>query len=105
MTDQTEAPQERDPIFAAIERHKAGLCAYEAKAAELAAAGILAGPELDELAAAMTEPSKAIEALLATSPTTKAGAHAALEYFIALGWDECLAPLAETLRKSQIFSN
>ena len=35
MTDQTEAPQGRDPIFAAIERHKAARRAYENKAAEL----------------------------------------------------------------------
>jgi hypothetical protein len=105
MTDQTEAPQERDPIFAAIERHKAGLRAHEAKTAELAATGLLAGPELDQLAAAMTEQSKAVEALLATTPTTKAGAYAALEYLIVLGWDENLEVFAETLRNSQIFSN
>ena len=53
----------------------------------------------------MTAPSDAIEALLATSPTTKAGAHAALEYFVTQGSDECLTVFAKTLRKSQIFSN
>lgn len=64
MTDQTEAPKERDSIFAAIGHHGAARRAYENKAAAMAAPGLLAGPELDELAVAMTEPSNAIDALL-----------------------------------------
>jgi len=56
-----------------------------------------------EAASAASE--SALEALLATPPTTKAGFHAAFAYIIGLGWDECLPPFAETLRKSQIFAS
>jgi hypothetical protein len=76
-----------DPIYAAIERHRTALKASEAE------------PSQDLLDAQ----GDGMRDLLATAPTTRAGVFAAFEYFVGLGWDECLAPFAEKLRASKVF--
>jgi hypothetical protein len=76
-----------DPIYAAIERHRTALKASEAEPSQ----------------ALSDAQGDALRDLLATAPTTRAGAFAAFEYFVGLGWDECLAPFAERLRASKVF--
>jgi hypothetical protein len=76
-----------DPIYAAIERHKTALKASEA----------------EPIQALLDAQGDALRDLLATAPTTRAGVFAAFEYFVGLGWDECLAPFAERLRASKVF--
>jgi hypothetical protein len=76
-----------DPIYAAIERHRTALKASEGEPSQ----------------ALLDAQSDALRDLLATAPTTKAGALAALEYFVGIGLDECLAPFAEKLRASKVF--
>ncbi len=107
---QAEA-QGRDPIFAAIERHKETeirFCAACKLTDEVAAEeeGRVVTPANEaEYEAASAASESALAALLATPPATKDGFHAAFEYIIGLGWDECLSPFAETLRKSKIFAS
>jgi len=76
-----------DPIYAAIERHRTAVKASEGEPSQ----------------ALLDAQSDALRDLLATAPTTKAGALAALEYLVGIGWDECLAPFAEKLRASNVF--
>jgi hypothetical protein len=76
-----------DPIYAAIERHRTELKASEGEPSQ----------------ALLDAQSDALRDLLATAPTTRAGALAALEYIVGIGWDECLAPFAEKLRASKVF--
>ena len=76
-----------DPIYAAIERHRTALKASEAKPSQ----------------ALSDAQGDAMRDLLATASTTRAGVFAAFEYFVGLGWDECLAPFAEKLRASKVF--
>jgi hypothetical protein len=76
-----------DPIYAAIERHRTALKASEAEPSQ----------------ALLDAQGDALRDLLATAPTTRAGVFAAFEYFVGLGWDECLAPFAERLRASKVF--
>jgi hypothetical protein len=76
-----------DPIYAAIERHRRALKASEAEPSQ----------------ALLDAQGDALRDLLATAPTTRAGVFAAFEYFVGLGWDECLAPFAERLRASKVF--
>ena len=100
-----------DPIFAAIERHKETeirFCAACKLTDEVAAEeeGRVVTPANEaEYEAASAASESALAALLATPPATKAGFHAAFEYIIGLGWDECLSPFGETLRKSKIFAS
>jgi hypothetical protein len=101
----------RDPIFAAIERHKETeirFCAACKLTDEVAAeeeGRVVTSADEAEYEAASAASESALAALLATPPATKAGFHAAFEYIIGLGWDECLSPFAETLRKSNFFAN
>jgi hypothetical protein len=76
-----------DPICAAIEHHRTALKASEAEPSQ----------------ALLDAQGDALRDLLATAPTTRAGVFAAFEYFVGLGWDECLAPFAEKLRASKVF--
>jgi hypothetical protein len=76
-----------DPIYAAIERHRTALKASEAEPSQ----------------ALLDAQADALRDLLATGPTTRSGAFAAFEYFVGLGWNECLAPFAEKLRASKVF--
>ncbi len=76
-----------DSIYAAIERHRTALEASEGEPSQ----------------AMLDAQSDALRDLLATAPTTRAGALAALEYFVGIGWDEGLAPFAEKLRASKVF--
>jgi hypothetical protein len=76
-----------DPIYAAIERHRTALKASEAESRQ----------------ALLDAQSDALRDLLETGPTTRSGAFVAFEYFVGLGWNECLAPFAEKLRTSKVF--
>jgi hypothetical protein len=109
-----------DPIFAAIARHEATEVRYCAACnltdevvAEREGRAITPTDEA-EFEAASAANDSALEALLATPPTTKAGARAGLDYFIGLDGDfSCfiglasghyLVSFAEALRDSQILA-
>jgi hypothetical protein len=99
-----------DPIFAAIARHEATEARYCAAckltdevAAEQEGRAIAPADEA-EFEAAEAANDSALEALLATPPTTTAGARAGLDYFIDLDRGLHLADFAEALRDSQILA-
>jgi hypothetical protein len=99
-----------DPIFAAIARHEATEARYcvackltDEIAAEQEGRAIAPANEA-EFEAASAANDSALEALLATPPTTKAGARAGLDYFMSLEDGEALGNFAKALRYSQILA-
>ncbi len=91
-----------DPVFEAIERHKTAWAAYVEATCKLTM------PELDAYRETHDDDSgKALEAFLATPPTTLAGLRAALEYAVEVDSD-CVPDnggrIAETLLRSPLFA-
>lgn len=81
-----QGPKDADPIFAAIERHKAALSAFEATCdltdevrADEQGREVAEADSLQHEAAGDAE-IEALEALIETLPATKAGARAAIEW-------------------------
>jgi len=106
--------QQPDPIFAAIDRHKAALSAFVAAStltdevvAKQEGRDITEADEAVYLAADGAE-AAALDDLLATVPLTAAGAGAALIYLVEQGSGNVSQPVCkfiETLMQSPIFAN
>jgi hypothetical protein len=99
-----------DPVFAAIARHEATELAFYAASnltdevmAEREGRAITPADEA-EFERAEAAYDSALDELLATPPTTKAGARAALDYVIGLDRGCPLAHFARTLRDSPILA-
>ena len=82
-----------DPVFAAIERHKATVLAFTATEEDT---------EAEEVASA--EESEALADFLETVPLTAAGIRAALEYVVATDFAYHAKDLAPTLLKSPLLA-
>jgi hypothetical protein len=99
-----------DPIFAAIARHEATearFCAAANLTDEVMArreGRAITPADEAEFDAAEAAYDSALDALVATQPTTKGGARAALDYFIGLDRGRPLADFVKTLRDSQILA-
>ncbi len=100
-----------DPIFAAIARHKATEVRYCAACkltddieAQREGRAITPADEA-EFEASEAANDSALEALLASPPTTRAGARAGLDYFIDLDCGQQLADFAAALRDSRILAD
>jgi hypothetical protein len=99
-----------DPIFAAIERHKAAEAAFiatldptdEVLATEQGRETTQADREAHEAASAASD--AATDDLLATVPVSAAGARAALEYLIGFDDGYHLGDFAPTLLKSPLLA-
>ena len=97
-----KVPSRADPVFAAIARHKKAYAAY------VDATCNLTGLEVDAYRRTHDDVDrKALEAFLATVPTTLAGLRAALAYAVEVD-SGCIPDnagrIAETLLKSPIFA-
>ena len=99
-----------DPIFAAITRHEAAearFCAASTLTDEVAAereGRAITPADEAKFEDAEAAYDSALDALLATPLTTKAGARAGLDYFIGLDRGRPLADFARTLRDSPILA-